>query len=146
MQLRHRIKIEPVRQRAAQEPGRPPERLHRFAGVLAPREMREMHVRMRKIRRHVDMSHRDRPNARILDLVAQQVGKLLLDLVADTYWALRAFLHGLHFTMRRRDTEEIFLAVLGASASLCELFRPYNVRETSTISYTSSWSPFSMSL
>jgi hypothetical protein len=50
--------------------------------------MREQHLRMRQVGRHFDRGHGDHTDARILDVQAQQVGKLALDLVTDSLRAL----------------------------------------------------------
>src|SRR5579864_165997 len=119
MELRHRIEVQAARQLAAQETGRPREPAGcRLRGFLAG-EMREADGRVREIRRHVDARDGDGSYARVLDLVLQEVGKLALNLVAHPVRTLRDSLH----------------------ARLS-----YSVRDTSTISYTSSWSFGSMSL
>jgi hypothetical protein len=50
--------------------------------------MREQHLRMRQVGRHFDRGHGDHADARILDMQAQQVGELALDLIADSLRAL----------------------------------------------------------
>ena len=89
------------------------QRAHGLVGVLAAGEMGDEHLRVRQVRRHLDRGDRDPPDARILDLVAQEVRQLALDLVADALRALRMSLHG-RSRVRARAR--------------------YSVRETSTIS------------
>src|SRR5258705_13917480 len=79
-----------------------------------------MNGRVRQIGRNVDLRHRDTADARVFDLVHQEVAQLALDLIRHALRALRVSLH--------------------------DVSRCYRVRDTSTISYTSGWSPFSMSL
>src|SRR5437867_1080887 len=50
--------------------------------------MRHENLRVRQIRRDFDRRHRDHPDARILDVQAEKIGELALDLVADAMRAL----------------------------------------------------------
>jgi hypothetical protein len=50
--------------------------------------MGEQDFRMRQVGRHFDGGHGDHADARILDVQAQQVGELALDLVTDSLRAL----------------------------------------------------------
>ena len=57
------------------------------------REVREEDLRVREVGGDLDLGDRHQADARILDLVAQQIGEFALDLVADPLCALRRFLH-----------------------------------------------------
>ena len=106
-----------MRQRAAQEARRARQRAPASSRRARGRQMRKCTVACDRSDVTSDVRDGHRPDPRVLDLVAQQVGQLLLDLVADARRTLRG-----SFKVS------------------------YNVLETSTISYTSSWSPFSTSL
>ena len=83
---------------AAQESGRPRECLDRGFGTFAAGKVCEAHRRVRQIRRHVDAGDRHRADARILDLVGEQVRDFALNLVADAVRALRRALHSVLLT------------------------------------------------
>src|SRR5207248_8575904 len=93
MELRYRVQVEAMREFAAEEARRARERRNRLRRVLLAGKMREMHGRVRKIRRYVDLRQGHAPHARILDAVDQQIGKLALDLIRDALCALRVFFH-----------------------------------------------------
>ena len=88
MKLRHRVKIQPVRELAAQESRRARQRRDRRLRMILAGEMRETNRRMREIRSHIDRCDRDRANARILDVVLQKISELALDLVAHAMRSL----------------------------------------------------------
>ena len=79
----------------------------RLVAVLAPGQVREVHLRVRHVAGDLDVRHRHLSHARILDLVAQQIRELVLDLLGDALGAL----------------PPRFIAA-----------GPYRVRDTSTIS------------
>ena len=54
-----------------------------LVGVLAAGEMREEDLRVRQVGRDSTRGERDHADARVLQLVAQQLGELALDLVGD---------------------------------------------------------------
>src|SRR6266576_5108798 len=109
-----------MRQRAPQKAGGTRQRRHGLGSVFLAGEMREMHGRVRQIGGNVDLRHRDTAHARVFDLVDKEIAQLALNLIRHALCALRVPLHYVR--------------------------RPYRVRDTSTISYTSRWSPFSISL
>src|SRR5690242_18142276 len=128
-ELRHRIEVQAPRQLAAQKTGGARQSLRRLVARFLAREMREAHGRMRQVGRNVDAGDRHRADARVLHLVTQEIGKLALDLIADAVGALGMTFHVL-----------IPAPLTRASRSLSPRGRglDYNVRDTSTISYTSS--------
>src|SRR5437762_10592324 len=61
--------------------------------MFLPREMREMYGRVRQIGRHFDLRHGDATDARIFDVIDEQVSELALDLVGHAFRALRMSFH-----------------------------------------------------
>jgi len=88
MKLRHRIQLEPVREFGAQVSGGVLQGRDRSRRVLLAGQVREKNLGVREVGRHFDRGDRDHPDARILDVEPQQIGKLTLDLIADALRAL----------------------------------------------------------
>src|ERR1051326_438307 len=136
VQMRHGVELQAMRELAPQPAGRMLQSLHCLARTSHTGQMGEEDLRILQIGRDVDRGDRDHADARILDVNAQQLRELALDLIADALRARRVFFHGrLRSLIRRggKPREQLYA-------------RRHKVRDTSTISYTSSWSPFWMSL
>src|SRR5262249_30343911 len=121
--FRHAVELEPVRKLAPQVTSGVLERRDDRSSLLAAAQMRDEDLRVRKVRGHVHRGDLDHADARVLDLEPEQLGQLALDRVADALRARRMFFHCPSSCRSPR--------VRGEGIA-------YNVRDTSTISYTSS--------
>jgi len=74
-------------------------RLRGLVAVLAAGQVREVHLGVRHVGGDVDVRHGHHPHAGILDLVPQQVGELVPDLLGDALDAL-----GLHSVLATSTT------------------------------------------
>src|SRR5712691_1352575 len=91
-----------MRQFAAQISGGMLQCLDDLGGLLMTAEMGHEDLRMRQVRRDLDVYDRHHADARILDVEAKQIGKLALNLVADALCALGVFFHTLYLDFTRR--------------------------------------------
>ncbi len=81
--------------------------LQRALGLLGlgpSGEVREEHLGVRQVGRHLDAGDRDPADPRILDLVAQDLRELALDLVADPVRPLRMAFHQPSYSVRETST------------------------------------------
>src|SRR6266545_7381493 len=83
VQLRDAVELEAVRELAAQISCGVLQRCDHRGRLLRAAEMRHENLRVRKIRRDFDRGHRHHADARILDVQAEKIGELALDLIAD---------------------------------------------------------------
>ena len=85
MQRRHGVDVQTLEQQVVQMPCRVIQPSFRFLRIAGQR--REIHLRVRVIRRQFDALHRHHADARIFD-IAHQLGQIALDLIRDLYIAI----------------------------------------------------------